>query len=178
MNTLDKRQIIILAAFCLPLFVLIFVSYSGTGHNPAPKKIEQRPVMAANKTARNGGQIIPRTAEIQRVKGLLKIAEAMTEGQYQEMKKAEPTFVAPDIDVRRGRLKRRIAQLEGMTDAQWESEQRAGIKLAPDPENKNAGAATAPAQADKPAEGKAEVRAETPTEGQTPFPPRKPSTAR
>jgi predicted transcriptional regulator len=136
MHSLDKRQIIILAAFCLPLFVLIFVSYSGTGS--APKPAEKRPVItnptaAASKSLQKPVQIIPKSVEIQRVKGLLKEAEAMSAQEYLEKQKTDSTLTAPNLDIRRGRLARRIGQLENMTPAQWEAEQRAGIVLAPSP---------------------------------------------
>jgi hypothetical protein len=141
MNTLDKRQIIILAAFCLPLFVLIFVSYSGTGSAPA-KPPEKRPTVTAQpaaKPAATAVKLVPKDKEIERVKGLLKEANDMSEAQYQERKKTEPTFGAPDVATRRARLARRVQQLERMSPQQWENEQRSGVVLAPSP----AGQATA-----------------------------------
>ena len=134
MITLDKRQVIILAAFCLPLFALIFVSYNGTGQPLYPKKTsEKRPSVGAPVTH---GPIkkIPLAQERERVKGLLKDAEKMTAAEYTERQKTEPTFTAPDIQTRRGRLNRRIWQLEHMTNEQWDSEQSAGVVLAPSPE--------------------------------------------
>jgi hypothetical protein len=136
MNTLDKRQIIILAAFCLPLFVLIFVSYSGTGSPPKPP--EKRPVITnpkggAPNAQQKPTQIIPKSAEIARVKGLLNEAEAMTPQEYIEKQKTDSTLTAPTLEIRRGRLAKRVTQLENMSSGQWEAEQRAGIVLAPSP---------------------------------------------
>jgi hypothetical protein len=135
MNTLDKRQIIILAAFCLPLFLLIFVSYSGTGNAPA-RPPEKRPVIAGQPAARPAAapvKTISRQQEIERVKGLLKDAGEMTDAQYLERKVTEPTFSAPDLATRRARLARRVQQLERMSNQQWDNEQRAGLVLAPSP---------------------------------------------
>ena len=69
------------------------------------------------------------------MRGLLKEADAMTPDQYLQRRKTEPTFAAPTIDVRRNRLQKRMAQLEHMTNEQWEAEQRSGIVLAPSPVN-------------------------------------------
>ena len=161
MNTLDKRQIIILAAFCLPLFVLIFVSYSGTGNAPA-KPPEKRPVIAnqpaAKPTVAAPVKIIPKQQEIERVKGLLKEANEMTDAQYLERKVTEPTFSAPDLATRRARLARRVQQLERMSNQQWESEQRSGIVLAPSPAKASKGVVPSTQTDDKlppPAEGEA-----------------------
>ena len=136
MNTLDRRQIIILAAFCLPLFSLIFVSYTGVGQSPVPKIPEKRSA-PTGQTAPNPFKPFTKplalAAERERVRGLLKEANSMTPEQYLLKQKTEPTFAAPDINVRRSRLTRRLEQLEHMTEEQWEAEQRSGVILAPSP---------------------------------------------
>ena len=136
MNPLDRRQIIILAAFCLPLFLLILVSYTGIGQSSMPKAPERQTRPAAQNAPNPFKPVVsPLTlaAERERVRGLLKEADKMTPEQYLLKQKTEPTFVAPDIYVRRSRLGKRVEQLDHMTQEEWEAEQRSGIVLAPSP---------------------------------------------
>ena len=136
MNTLNGRQIIILAAFCLPLFSLILVSYTGVGQSPILKAPEKRVTPAAQNPSnpfKSFAKPLTLSAERERVRGLLKEADSMTPEQYLLKQKTEPTFIASDINVRRSRLGRRLEQLEHMTQEQWEAEQRSGIILAPSP---------------------------------------------
>jgi len=78
-------------------------------------------------------QSISLASERERVRKLLEAADSMTPEQYLARQKTDPTLVAPNVDVRRSRLGRRLTQLEHMTQEQWEAEQRAGIVLAPSP---------------------------------------------
>jgi hypothetical protein len=153
MNTLDKRQIIILTAFCLPLFALVFISYVSSGQPVIPKIVEKKVNIPTKGPSNKPTATL--VAEQERIRGLIKEAEAMTPEQYLQRQKTEPTFAASTLEVRIARLKKRLTQLEKMSNEQWENERRVVLldpskQLAPSPKG---AASPAPAKNAPPAAG-------------------------
>ncbi len=118
MNTLNKRQIIILSAFCLPLFALIFVSYVKSEETPVPtirnhllgqRPKPQRPVESIE-------------TERARIKARIQQVERMTPEQFEAFRNTDPRAGATK-DLLRARLLQRLSELERMTPAQFATEQ-------------------------------------------------------
>lgn len=121
---LNQRQIILLAAFCLPLFALILVSYTGVEEKQVPRlhagRVQRilpppRPLPPALVEAR------------EKTRTRLREATALTQEEYTIMRRNDPSLPS-SIDVYRAHLQGRLTQLEIMKVEQWDTEQHSSQK--------------------------------------------------
>jgi hypothetical protein len=131
MNSLNRRQIVILAALAIPVIGLMVLSFMGskkpvTAPTPPPKVEGNKSNATGKVPARpaNNKVVLPTYEQLKaNINSRWKEAETLTPEKYTVLLRKDPRL-PPTLELYRERIKARVRQLEKMTTEQFEAEQR------------------------------------------------------